>query len=50
MYGSWLPSVSTQTLYGFGSQVQFGVLIGVTVFQGVRTGQVRVELPACSCP
>ena len=36
MYGSWLPAVSTQTLYGLRSRIQVGVLIGETVFQGVR--------------
>src|SRR3954454_16500430 len=39
MYGSWLPSVSTQMLYGFRSSVQFGVLDGWTVFQGETTGK-----------
>ena len=39
MYGSWLPSVSTQTLYGLRSSVQVGVLIGVTVFQAESTGR-----------
>src|SRR5687768_14799645 len=39
MYGNWLPSVSTQMLYGFRSNVQCGVLIGVATFQGVITGR-----------
>src|SRR6476620_6121280 len=39
MYGSWLPSVSTQMLYGFRSRDQFGVLAGWTVFQGETTGR-----------
>src|SRR5687767_7720479 len=38
IYGSWLPSVSTQMLYGFRSSVQIGVLIGVTDFQAETTG------------
>ena len=39
MYGSWLPSVSTQMLYGFRSSTQLGVLIGWVVFHGERTGR-----------
>src|SRR3954469_18814512 len=39
MYGSWLPSVSTQMLYGLRSIVQLGVLTGWTVFQGETTGR-----------
>src|SRR5688572_16900598 len=38
MYGSWLPSVSTQTEYGLRSYVQVGDVIGVTSFHGVTTG------------
>ena len=39
MYGSWLPAVSTQMLYGFRSSTKRGVLIGWVVFQGVTTGR-----------
>src|SRR5882672_10047451 len=39
MYGSWLPAVSTKTLYGLRSSVHVGVLIGVTVFHGDTTGR-----------
>ena len=45
MYGSWLPSVSTQTLYGFRSSVQSGVLIGVHRLPGRQDGQLRVQVP-----
>ena len=45
MYGSWLPSVSTQMLYGLRSSVQVGVLIGVDRLPGRHDRQVRVERP-----
>src|SRR5262249_11683777 len=39
MYGSWLPAMSGQMLYGLRSSTQVGVLIGETVFHGVTTGR-----------
>src|SRR4051812_47674964 len=39
MYGNWLPSVSTQMLYGFRSKTHSGVVHGCTVFHGETTGR-----------